>query len=57
MAAWFTSKHLDGFSNWMRAQAQEEYAHAMKLFDYLNERGGTGSRSKTCINVSSGLDA
>jgi ferritin len=40
VAAWFTSKHLDGFSNWMRAQAQEEYAHAMKLFDYLNDRGG-----------------
>jgi ferritin len=25
----------------MRIQAQEEFAHAMKLFDYLNERGGT----------------
>ena len=40
VAAWFTSQHLDGFSHWMRAQAHEEFAHAMKLFDYLNDRGG-----------------
>jgi ferritin len=24
----------------MRVQAQEEVAHAMRIFDYLNERGG-----------------
>jgi ferritin len=41
VAAFFTSRHLDGFSHWMRVQAQEEFGHAMKLFDYLNERGGT----------------
>ena len=41
VAAYFTKIHLDGFSHWMRIQSQEEYAHAMKLFDYLNERGGT----------------
>ena len=41
VAAYFTSQHLDGFSHWMRVQAQEEFGHAMKLFDYLNERGGT----------------
>jgi len=41
VAAFFTAQHLDGFSHWMRIQAQEEFAHAMKLFDYLNERGGT----------------
>jgi ferritin len=41
VAAYFTSRHLDGFSHWMRIQAQEEFGHAMKLFDYLNERGGT----------------
>ncbi len=41
VAAYFTAKHLDGFSHWMRIQAQEEFRHAMKLFDYLNERGGT----------------
>lgn len=40
-AAWFTGQHLDGFAHWMRAQAQEEFAHAMKLFDFVNDRGGT----------------
>ena len=41
VAAYFTSNHLDGFAHWMRVQAQEEFNHAMKLFDFLNERGGT----------------
>ena len=40
VAAYFTANHLDGFSHWMRIQAQEELGHAMKLFDYVNERGG-----------------
>jgi len=40
VAAYFTANHLDGFAHWMRIQAQEELAHAMKLFDFLNERGG-----------------
>jgi ferritin len=41
VAAYFSARHLDGFAHWMRIQAQEEYAHAMKLFDHLSERGGT----------------
>ena len=41
VSAYFTSQHFDGFAHWMRIQAQEEFGHAMKLFDYLNERGGT----------------
>ncbi len=40
MAAYFESKNLSGFANWMRMQAQEEQVHAMKFFDFLNERGG-----------------
>jgi ferritin len=40
VGAYFTTRHLDGFAHWMRVQAQEEYAHAMKLFDFVNERGG-----------------
>jgi ferritin len=40
VSAYFTKLHLEGFAHWMRVQAQEELAHAMKLFDYLNERGG-----------------
>lgn len=41
MSAWCETKNLPGFATWMRAQAQEEMFHAMKMFDYLNERGGT----------------
>lgn len=40
VSAYFKSIHLDGFANWMNVQAQEEYRHAMKLFDFLIERGG-----------------
>ena len=40
MAAYFDSLNLKGFSNWMRVQFQEEWVHAMKFFDYINERGG-----------------
>lgn len=41
VSAYFTTQHLDGFAHWMTIQSQEEFGHAMKLFNYLNERGGT----------------
>jgi ferritin len=40
MAAYFESVNLQGFAHWMRLQHQEETAHGMKLFNYLNDRGG-----------------
>jgi ferritin len=40
MAAYFEGKALPGFAHWMRIQAEEERGHAMKLYDYLLERGG-----------------
>jgi ferritin len=40
MEAFFQSVNLPGFANWMRAQTQEELTHAMKIYDYVNERGG-----------------
>jgi ferritin len=40
MSAHFAAANLPGFAHWMRAQANEEVAHAMKLFDFVNERGG-----------------
>ncbi|PID77099.1 MAG: ferritin [Deltaproteobacteria bacterium] len=40
MSAWCEHEKLPGFANWMRIQAQEEMDHAMKMFDYLLERGG-----------------
>ena len=40
MAAYFESKNLPGCASWMGVQTQEETAHAMKLYGYVNERGG-----------------
>ncbi|MFC1453494.1 ferritin [Verrucomicrobiota bacterium] len=40
MATWFDEKNLTGFSNWMKVQYQEEMFHAMKFYNYINERGG-----------------
>ncbi|MHC4572627.1 MAG: ferritin [Planctomycetota bacterium] len=40
MEACFESMNLPGFANWMRVQTQEEVTHAMKIYDYVNERGG-----------------
>ena len=40
MSAYFQSKSLGGFASWMRVQAQDEMVHAMKLYDFINERGG-----------------
>ena len=40
MAAYFESLNLSGFTNWMKVQASEEQAHAMKFFEYVFERGG-----------------
>jgi ferritin len=40
MAAYYHSRNLNGFANWMRIQASEEMQHAMKFFDYLLERDG-----------------
>ncbi len=39
MEAYFQSINLKGFANWMRAQAQEEMMHAMKIYDFVFERG------------------
>jgi ferritin len=40
MSAHFEAENLPGFARWMRVQAQEELGHAMRLFDYMNQRGG-----------------
>jgi ferritin len=40
MAAYLEDKGLAGMANFMVVQAQEEHFHAMKFFNYLNERGG-----------------
>jgi len=40
MAAHFEAENFAGFARWMCAQAGEEQEHAMKFFDFINERGG-----------------
>ncbi|MDD3890622.1 MAG: ferritin [Syntrophomonadaceae bacterium] len=40
MGAFFESQNLKGFANWMNVQYQEEVAHATRMYNYLNERGG-----------------
>jgi ferritin len=40
MAAYFESQAFSGMAQWMRFQAQEENAHAMKFYDFIHERNG-----------------
>jgi ferritin len=40
MAAHFEAENLPGSAKWMRRQAKEEQAHAMKIFDYVVDRDG-----------------
>ena len=38
MAAYFETKNLTGFAHWMKVQYKEEVSHAMKIFEFLNDR-------------------
>ena len=38
MSAHFEATPYLGFARWMRLQSQEEYGHAIKIFDYLVDR-------------------
>lgn len=40
MAAYFEANDLKGMAHWMRLQATEEYQHAMRFFDFVNDRSG-----------------
>ena len=40
MSAWCTAQNLHGSARWLRLQSQEEYGHAMKLYDFVLDRGG-----------------
>jgi ferritin len=41
MSAHFETINLPGFASWMRLQSDEERGHAMKFFDYINDREGS----------------
>jgi len=38
MAAWCEHEQFTGCARWLRIQSQEEYGHAMKLYDFLLAR-------------------
>lgn len=40
MAAWCDHQQFTGCAHWLRLQSQEEYGHAMRLFDFLLARNG-----------------
>jgi ferritin len=40
MSAYCESVNLGGFGHWLRAQSAEEYGHALKIYNYVNDRGG-----------------
>ena len=40
MSADFAAKNLEGFASWMQIQAQEEWTHGMKIYNYILEKGG-----------------
>lgn len=40
MSAYFEDQNLSGFAHWMYIQAQEEMTHAMKIYNYIFDRGG-----------------
>ncbi len=40
MSAYCEAINLPGFAHWMRMQSQEEYSHAMKMFDFIVDQKG-----------------
>jgi len=40
MAGYFEAESFKGMAHWMRIQAAEENRHAMRFFDFINDRSG-----------------
>jgi ferritin len=40
MSAHCSASNYPGFAKWLRIQAQEELGHAMRIYDYVEDRGG-----------------
>jgi ferritin len=40
MSAYSETANLPGFAAWLRVQATEEQGHALKIYDYILDRGG-----------------
>ena len=39
MASYLEENDFAGFSHWMKVQVKEEVSHAMRIYDFLQERG------------------
>ncbi|MFH2007699.1 MAG: ferritin [bacterium] len=60
MASYFGDLNLAGCVSWMKIQALEEMTHAMKFFNFIDERGGRvklGTIEQPPIEWKSPLDA
>ncbi|MBN1896695.1 MAG: ferritin [Candidatus Aenigmarchaeota archaeon] len=60
MSAYFEGENLKGFANWMKKQANEERAHAMRFYSYLFDRSGAAifdAMKKPAVKWSSPLAA
>lgn len=40
MESYFRVENLGGFAKWARSQYKEERGHALRIYDYVHERGG-----------------
>ena len=40
MSGYFAGRSMNGLASWMKQQADEEWAHGMKFFNFLLDRGG-----------------
>ncbi|MEN9935565.1 MAG: hypothetical protein RLZZ387_2144 [Chloroflexota bacterium] len=60
LSAYFESLNLTGFAHWFRVQSDEEREHALRFFDYVNDRGGRvmlGAIGEPQTEFSNPLDA
>jgi len=60
MVAYFEAENWPGFARWMRIQSREEIEHAMKIFDFIHDRGGQvtlNAIEKPPVRFRSPLDA
>ncbi len=40
MSAYLETQNMKGMAQWMRTQAEEEYGHAKKFYEFIHDRGG-----------------
>lgn len=50
MATYCSGESLDGFANFFIIQAEEERFHAMKIYNFLNDRGRRATLAATLAN-------